>query len=68
VLPDVAGCRLAWRCEPASGFGGAYYDAFLFGPNRLAVCIADVCGKGLPAALLVSIAWCERSRAIGIST
>jgi serine phosphatase RsbU (regulator of sigma subunit) len=54
VLPDVAGCRLAWRCEPASGFGGDYYDAFVLGPNRLAVCIADVCGKGLPAALLVS--------------
>src|SRR5687767_11745084 len=54
VLPDVAGCRLAWRCEPASGFGGDYYDAFVLGPTRLAVCIADVCGKGLPAALLVS--------------
>lgn len=54
VLPDIAGCRLAWRCEPASGFGGDYYDAFVIGPNRLAVCIADVCGKGLPAALLVS--------------
>ena len=54
VLPDVDGCRLAWRWEPASGFGGDYYDALLLGPGRLAVCIADVCGKGLPAALLVS--------------
>jgi sigma-B regulation protein RsbU (phosphoserine phosphatase) len=54
VLPDVAGCRLAWRWEPASGFGGDYYDAMLLGPDRLAICIADVCGKGLPAALLVS--------------
>ena len=54
VLPDVPGCRLAWRWEPASGFGGDYYDALPLGPDRLAVCIADVCGKGLPAALLVS--------------
>ena len=54
VLPDVPGCRLAWRWEPASGFGGDYYDALPLGPGRLAVCIADVCGKGLPAALLVS--------------
>jgi serine phosphatase RsbU (regulator of sigma subunit) len=54
ILPDIAGCRLAWRCEPASGFGGDYYDAFVLGPDRLAICIADVCGKGLPAALLVS--------------
>jgi serine phosphatase RsbU (regulator of sigma subunit) len=54
VLPDVPGCRLAWRWEPASGFGGDYYDVLPLGPDRLAVCIADVCGKGLPAALLVS--------------
>ena len=54
MLPEVPGCRLAWRWEPASGFGGDYYDAMLLGPDRLALCIADVCGKGLPAALLVS--------------
>jgi len=54
VLPDVPGVRLAWRWEPASGFGGDYYDAFPLGGDRLALCIADVCGKGLPAALLVS--------------
>jgi sigma-B regulation protein RsbU (phosphoserine phosphatase) len=54
VLPEVPGCGLAWRWEPASGFGGDYYDALLLGPDRLAICIADVCGKGLPAALLVS--------------
>jgi serine phosphatase RsbU (regulator of sigma subunit) len=54
VLPEVAGCRLAWRWEPASGFGGDYYDAMLLGRDRLGLCIADVCGKGLPAALLVS--------------
>src|SRR6185436_2139715 len=46
VLPEVPGCRLAWRWEPASGFGGDYYDALPLGPERLAVCIADVCGKG----------------------
>jgi len=54
VLPEVQGVQLSWRWEPASGFGGDYYDVFPLGPNRLALCIADVCGKGLPAALLVS--------------
>jgi len=53
-LPDVPGAQLSWRWEPASGFGGDYYDAFPVGRDRLALCIADVCGKGLPAALLVS--------------
>jgi phosphoserine phosphatase RsbU/P len=54
TLPDIPHCRLASRWEPASGFGGDYYDAMLLGRDRLAICIADVCGKGLPAALLVS--------------
>jgi sigma-B regulation protein RsbU (phosphoserine phosphatase) len=54
TLPEVPHCRLASRWEPASGFGGDYYDALPLGRDRLAICIADVCGKGLPAALLVS--------------
>jgi len=54
VPPEVPGVQLSWRWEPASGFGGDYYDAFPLGPDHVALCIADVCGKGLPAALLVS--------------
>jgi sigma-B regulation protein RsbU (phosphoserine phosphatase) len=54
TLPEIPHCRLASRWEPASGFGGDYYDALPLGRDRLAICIADVCGKGLPAALLVS--------------
>jgi phosphoserine phosphatase RsbU/P len=46
---DVAG---AW--QPALGFGGDCYDAFTFGPRTLGLSIADVAGKGLPAALLMS--------------
>ena len=46
---DVAG---AW--QPASGFGGDCYDTFTFGPTTLGLSIADVAGKGLPAALLMS--------------
>ena len=54
ALPEVAGCSLAVRWEPASGFGGDYYDVFALGDDRLALCVGDVCGKGLSAALLVS--------------
>jgi sigma-B regulation protein RsbU (phosphoserine phosphatase) len=46
---DVAG---AW--QPALGFGGDCYDTFTFGPTTLGLSIADVAGKGLPAALLMS--------------
>jgi sigma-B regulation protein RsbU (phosphoserine phosphatase) len=54
TLPDVPGCSLAARWEPASGLGGDYYDVFALGHERFALCVGDVCGKGLPAALLVS--------------
>jgi sigma-B regulation protein RsbU (phosphoserine phosphatase) len=54
ALPDLPGCSLAARWEPASGFGGDYYDVFPLDAHRLALCAGDVCGKGLPAALLLS--------------
>ena len=52
--PRLPGCSLAVRWEPASGVGGDYYDVFALGHDRLALCVGDVCGKGLSAALLVS--------------
>jgi sigma-B regulation protein RsbU (phosphoserine phosphatase) len=53
-LPLLAGVDLAARWEPASSFGGDYYDVMPIGDDAVAICIADVCGKGLPAALLMS--------------
>jgi len=47
-----------WRAEghvePARHVGGDYYDYFTTAGGRLAVALADVSGKGVPAALLVS--------------
>jgi sigma-B regulation protein RsbU (phosphoserine phosphatase) len=54
ALPAFAGLEVAARWEPASSFGGDYYDILPLGPDHVAICIADVCGKGLPAALLMS--------------
>ena len=54
ALPALAGVDLAARWEPASVFGGDYYDVMPVGDDAVAMCIADVCGKGLPAALLMS--------------
>jgi sigma-B regulation protein RsbU (phosphoserine phosphatase) len=54
VLPSVAGVGLAARWEPAKAFGGDCYDALRLTDTRLAISIGDVCGKGLPAALLMS--------------
>jgi len=53
-LPNVPGCDLAARWTPAYGIGGDCYDVVPFSGTRLAISIADVVGKGLPAALLMS--------------
>jgi sigma-B regulation protein RsbU (phosphoserine phosphatase) len=53
-LPALPGCDLAARWTPASAFGGDCYDVLPLDATRLAVSIADVCGKGLAAALLMS--------------
>jgi sigma-B regulation protein RsbU (phosphoserine phosphatase) len=54
ALPSMSGVGLAARWEPAKAFGGDCYDALRLTETHLAISIADVCGKGLPAALLMS--------------
>ena len=57
VLPELDGVRIAAMWNPASGFGGDCYDVISFrtaGNDRIGLSIADVAGKGLPAALLMS--------------
>jgi len=54
ALPSTGRFQVAGAWQPASGFGGDCYDAFTFGPDSLGLSIADVAGKGLPAALLMS--------------
>jgi sigma-B regulation protein RsbU (phosphoserine phosphatase) len=41
-------------CLPALGVGGDYYDYFDTDDRRTCIAIADVAGKGIPAALLMS--------------
>lgn len=40
--------------DPAGQVGGDYYDFFPVGEDRLCVVLADVSGKGVPAAVFVS--------------
>ena len=42
--------------KAALDVGGDFYDCFLVGPGRLAIVIADVSGKGVPAALFMMAA------------
>jgi sigma-B regulation protein RsbU (phosphoserine phosphatase) len=52
--PKSVGIEIAGFCEPARGVGGDYYDFISFDNSQLGVAIADVAGKGMPAALLMS--------------
>jgi sigma-B regulation protein RsbU (phosphoserine phosphatase) len=54
TLPSVAGVELAAANIPARHIGGDYYDFFPLSRGRLGFLVADVSGKGVPAALLVS--------------
>lgn len=52
--PKSAAMEVAGFCEPARGVGGDYYDFINFENRHLGLAIADVAGKGMPAALLMS--------------
>jgi sigma-B regulation protein RsbU (phosphoserine phosphatase) len=54
AMPAVSGCDLAARWIPASAFGGDCYDVTPIDGSGMAISIADVCGKGLPAALIMA--------------
>jgi phosphoserine phosphatase RsbU/P len=51
----VAGLDLCGFCQPASHVGGDYYDFIPLADHRVGICVADVAGKGISAALLMSV-------------
>jgi serine phosphatase RsbU (regulator of sigma subunit) len=54
-LPQPLGWEVAVSFAPAFEVAGDFYDAFMLGDNRLCFVIADVCGKGVGAALFMSL-------------
>jgi sigma-B regulation protein RsbU (phosphoserine phosphatase) len=53
-VPQVPGFDLAVVSRVAEGLGGDFYHLAPLAAGRLGVAIADVCGKGTPAALLMA--------------
>ena len=53
-IPQIDGCEIATAWQPARVVGGDYFDVVKFSESVLGLCIADVAGKGMPAALLMS--------------
>lgn len=54
ALPITQRFEVVGAWQPAGTLGGDCYDAFTFSPDVIGLSIADVAGKGLPAALLMS--------------
>ena len=54
TLPEVEGYDLAGINIPSKDVGGDFYDCFQLRDGKTAFVIADVSGKGVPAALLVN--------------
>ena len=52
--PAIAGLEIAGMMHPARGVGGDYYGYIPIDAHSIQVVIADVAGKGVPAALLMS--------------
>ena len=50
----IAGLEIAGMMQPARGVGGDYYDYFSINAHTTQIVIADVAGKGVSAALLMS--------------
>ncbi len=53
-LPDIEGYDIAGINIPSKEVGGDYYNCIDLGNGKFALIIADVAGKGIGAALLVS--------------
>jgi len=53
-LPCNCGLEFSAVCVPARGISGDFYDVIRLREGRLAFGIADVSGKGVPAAILMA--------------
>jgi len=57
LMPQEVRGRFELYAEmhPARAIGGDFYDFFLIDGNQLAVTVADVSGKGIPASLFMAV-------------
>jgi phosphoserine phosphatase RsbU/P len=53
-IPQLAGYDISGAWQSARLVGGDYFDVLPFDDETRGLCIADVAGKGMPAALLMS--------------
>lgn len=52
--PAIAGLQISGMMQPARSVSGDYYDYIPIDPLTIEIVVADVAGKGVPAALLMA--------------
>ena len=52
--PQIHGYQIACAWQPARSVSGDYFDVLVLSKEKLGLCIADVSGKGMAAALLMA--------------
>jgi serine phosphatase RsbU (regulator of sigma subunit) len=53
-FPKIDGLSFAGLVRPSGHVGGDYYDVIRLSDTRVLLCVADVVGKGISAALIMS--------------
>jgi sigma-B regulation protein RsbU (phosphoserine phosphatase) len=53
-IPQMEKFQIACVWQPARSVGGDYFDVLKVAQNKIGICIADVVGKGVSAALLMA--------------
>src|SRR5262249_19509787 len=52
---STGGCSIAASMHAAHEVGGDFYDFFMIDADRMGVVVGDVAGKGVPAAIYMSL-------------
>jgi sigma-B regulation protein RsbU (phosphoserine phosphatase) len=53
-IPQVHGLQVSCAWQPAQSVGGDYFDVLALASGQMGICLADVSGKGITAALLMA--------------
>jgi phosphoserine phosphatase RsbU/P len=54
VIPQIPGIQISCAWQPAQVVSGDYFDVIALSERKVAVCLADVAGKGMGAAMLMA--------------
>ena len=54
TVPQIAGVEISCAWQPARTVSGDYFDVLVLSDTRVAICLADVSGKGMSAALITA--------------